>query len=46
MKRLVCIDKQNNRAIKDKIDDHHDNAVMWWIDFLKLRCFVESEEKL
>ena len=46
MKRLACINRQNNRVIKDRQDDHHDNVVKYLIGFVRPRYCVENEEKL
>lgn len=45
MKMIVYINKLNNKVIINKTNDHHDNVVKLWIDFLMLRYFVENEEK-
>ncbi len=45
MKMPVYINKLNSRVIKDKQDDHHDNVVKYWKDFLLLQHYVENEAK-
>ena len=45
MKMPVYINKLNSRVIKDKQDDHHDNVVKYWKDFLLLQHCVENEAK-
>ncbi len=43
MKKIVYINMLNNKVIKDKQDDHHDNVVKYLISFLNLQYFVENE---
>ena len=44
MRMLVCTGMLNNRAVRDKPDDLHDNAAMYSISFSKLQYFVENAE--